>query len=371
MAWRWRQLAWTTGVFLLLIPILWIVFVKAGDPDPPPSEARRPVTHSDPAMVLHTVPLTPQERRDGEIVLRRIRRKLRSDHDEVERNRVKEEMIRCARLTLPERTAGIMVIRLFALSYPSLAEAWAQKVIEDPLNGTPWEKREALLALGVLAESKWGEAESILLRLCQDSDKDRRDVWTLARADPTGAHRALYQRLAGAGDFESIWALSRCPDPKSIEILRKGAAHKREVLDQETIQAGFFQESLLLAESLNSGAWIGLAQNAILDEAVPTWSFRTSWALEVGRVRREVWFESALRKRLSSIYRSGRVRSLPEGLVVRDDGSYDDVLLALARIGSHLTVEEWGYLHSHGYACEPRSRLAEMMGSNGYPPENP
>ena len=59
-------------------------------------------------------------------------------------------------------------------------------------------------------------------------------------------------------------------------------------------------------------------------------------------------------------YESGRVEKWGSRLRVRSD-AFDDVLLALAEMGSALTAEERAYLRSYGYGVDPRRRLAEIL----------
>jgi hypothetical protein len=262
-----KKLGWK---LVLLIPVLaaiawateqlgWNELDVVSDTTPGIPSRPRPAIET--THVVGHEPLGEFERSQGESILRRLREKWRQ-HYEFEQ----KEPRRCGwqppgRFTREWRD-GLTELRLFALGYPELAEAWAKGVAENRASPA-WEEMKAIPALGYLAQVRWGTSESLLVDLCKNADPNARYYaqYLLSEADRAGHHRALYRELALQGDFPAVEALSYWRDAEGTKVLL-------EKIKSEWTNEGYPKgearwqalEALIRLEALSSRAWQRLSR---------------------------------------------------------------------------------------------------------------
>jgi len=305
------------------------------------------------------------------MVLRRFRAKWLRDF-EAQQRAVAEGRLNCGNRP-PGRFVNDWIddrteLRLFCLGYPELAKAWAEPAALTP--STPsWELRRAVFALGYLAEARFGDSENALMKLCRHPDEYIKEVavWRLSVLDSSGRHLKLFQELAREGVQAAMEALSFTDDPETRAILKEAGTRWRNLPYPKGTFYLLVQEVQPRLDSFVAGQWEARAKKAVLEEPGPRMRGDIAWALQLGRDRRPAWFEATLRKRLRATTEAGGATLYPPRFEVQDD-AFDDVLLALARIGGELSSEESAYLKRFGYACEPRARLGEILEEKRYPP---
>ncbi|HVE43418.1 MAG TPA: hypothetical protein VNM14_26305 [Planctomycetota bacterium] len=205
-----------------------------------------------------------------------------------------------------------------------------------------------------------GDTESILLRLCRDTDPEIRllaeDV--LVQGDPAGIHRKLYRELARAGDCPAMEALSFWPDPEAMAILETKPGWDYHRFEGRPADP---KTALVRLRAFADGTWEEMAENALLGE----WWPHFKWAIRVGLERRPAWFGRVLRELMKKEYASGRFGFLDDGTAYLDGVVVDELLLALSEIGWPLTREEQNYLRAYGYLGDPRERLEDVLNRSG------
>jgi len=268
--------------------------------------------------------------------------------------------------------------RLLALSAPEAVMPLARALAVDPSRSVH-ERLYGVRLLGFLAEEGHAKADSALLEIAQERERDVAlgALYQLADRDAAGAHRALYERKAVDGAAEAFDLLSFWPDTG----VRGWAAKLGASADQNLRFVGAqLNERLDVLQAPDSASRIErLIAVGDGEGDEERWA---PWAIKAAKVTSLPTLKEALRRRLDATFNAARDqdrrrkagltpdpdRPSFEDAYVRSatftglpDPVYDDALLELARLGGPLNELERARCRHAGYLCDPRERLAELM----------
>jgi hypothetical protein len=374
-----RRFGYSVCAFMTLAPVLWLC-IRSTSPEAPAEPSASQTTEASPADTsrrqqpmnlptpLRREPLDATARAEGEALLRRMRNHWRREFEAQERAQA-EGRYGCGFIPpgrfAKDRKVGSTDLRLFALGYPEIAESWCRQVAPDP-RSPKWERWRTIWILGSLAEARAADVATLLADLCTDPEDHIR--WeaqhSLATADRSGSHRALFRSLAKQGETESLEALANWPDGEGLEICR---SVRNKWMNQPYPLGGvhyYADAAIERIEAVTSGTWESLVRRTILEQGMVFSSCHLWWALRYAQDRRAPWLETVIRQRLKKDYELGAIRMGIRGEMHSDVA--DDLLVALVEIGGALTEAELSYLRLNGYACEPRRRLGELLDEWNY-----
>jgi hypothetical protein len=270
--------------------------------------------------------------------------------------------------------------RLLARINPKALLDAIAKIAEDS-TASPLLRNYTLSVLGILMEEGERRAAEPLRRLCEDRDSGVAGLALeiLAQRDIECLYRDLYSRKAAEGEYAAMAALTLHPNDGSRSLL---AALSRKWTDSRAAGAklALRQTDMLMANDwpTSIGRIISQPGRGELED--------TTWALAVARnrapqdlsrwarnridrtlakarqMRQEVAVDAGQRGiELSAFDRDLRsAGSIPE----IQDPFFDDVLVALYRIGGELSESERARLRTFGYVGDPAQRLKELDSEN-------
>jgi len=312
-------------------------------------------------VMLRGEPLDPAARAEGEALLKRMRAYWKWMEEENERKIAKGEL-GCG--TIPpgrfskEWNWGLIELRLLALGYPEIAGSWALGEANAP-QACSRERRRASEVLGCLLEARWSGIEPALIKLCRDSDPHVRHValsW-LDRVDPSGRYQDLFHELARERPSELTWFLGLRPDEKGRKLCE-------ELLKDQTFHHSG-QIGLERMELASAKDWEERAKTLILT-ARNFGGHEFFWGLALVRRHPPSWLAFVARQRLEKEKADGAFDVFRPGQSREPSCFADDLLVVLWELGAPLERPEQKYLAAHGYGCEPRRRLAEVLDLKRY-----
>lgn len=259
---------------------------------------------------------------------------------------------------------GVRELRLCALAFPKESE----KLALEGLQGGPkdeWTVRAFLQILGVIAdELRSPTAIATLAEFAKSKDPviGESALANLWPADREGVYRGIYLEKCNQGQLVAFEALGNCEDQPTIAVLEQIRAISNE--SSIKLNAADALEKIRIMREFDVATLTQVISNPAHDRH--DW---LAWAIEVAKRKSLPNLAQLLRIRLDTGIKG---TGLPTSSIEMDpsfphlthieDPSFDDVLVALERMGGTVTEWEKKRLRVFGYACNPRERLEELLG---------
>jgi len=261
--------------------------------------------------------------------------------------------------------------RLLAAAFPEDVWALASPIAEDP-QADRKDRAYSFYLLGLLAKQGNVQADAVLFRLASVPDTETADeaLRNLFPSDRDGRHIPLYWARCKDWCFEAFEAVSRHGNTSSDPLLREISASTPGGVYPESSIHLLAEETLQRISLLSSPNWEEKLTKVLLDTKgdSATWA---EWALAVATQKSMPNLLEVLRKRLDTghLERERRIRkglednfvTAPSSASLTGDGYFDEVLVVYWSLGGALKDSESRRLHTFGYACNPKERLAELL----------
>jgi len=352
----------TLWSLLVLSPVVWALFHEPGA-EVVPADASLPRPSPKRISMLRTDPLDDASRAEGESALRCILGRWQTEDERRARVRGACGNYPSGRFCC-EWYFGTREVRLLALGYPEVAEAWAQRTAEAPMDTR--NRGRAITALGILARERWGGAEGVLVRLLRNpGDRLRSQVFSQLIDTDLKAHSRLIRNLAREGLDAAVEALAEFTDAETGEMLEKARVNPSNLPSLQGPNHYAATAALERRAVLGSRRWEEMAKETILEQTTRWGTNHFDWAVRTALKRGAPWLPATLRLRVEGEYASDRIRVEWGGLRVSSCVA-EDCLVALEELGAPLTEPEQGYLRRNGYRGDPRERLAEVLRDPGF-----